>query len=73
MREVAMDVLETIRSRPKDSISAFGEYIVAELRELTPEQVAFAKRKMKRAFDDILDDANSLVSAPYINYTSTRH
>lgn len=40
----------------KDEFAAFGDHIVADLRSLSKEQAAYAKRKLARAWVDILDE-----------------
>lgn len=66
LKEMAVDALQSIQassSQPKDKFTALGEYIAAELRSLTPSQAMFAKSKLNRAFNDIIDEAISTVNA----------
>lgn len=58
LKEMAVDALRSLsESKPKDKFSALGEYIAAELQSLTPAQAQFAKSKLSRAFNDIVDEA----------------
>ncbi|XP_046805947.1 uncharacterized protein LOC124419677 [Lucilia cuprina] len=64
LKEMAVNALQSMNSRqlePKDSSTAFGEYIAAELRSLTPEQATYARSKLRRAFNDIMDEAALMV------------
>lgn len=67
LKEMAVDALQSIQSRPKDRFSALGEYFAGVLRSLPPKQATFAERKMNRVFGDILDEASSLVSSYQFN------
>lgn len=66
LKEMAVDALQSISSmssKPKDKFTYLGEYIAAELRSLTPGQAEFARSKLNRAFNDIVDEAILMVSA----------
>lgn len=63
LKEMAVDALRSMnQAQPKDKFGALGEYIAAELRSLTPQQAEYAKSKLNRSFNDIVDEAISNVS-----------
>lgn len=60
---MAVDALRSMSRTPtKDKFGAFGDYIAAELRSLTSQQAEFARSKLSRAFNDIVDEAIEKVS-----------
>lgn len=63
LKEMAVDALRSLsNTQPKNKFSALGEYIAAELQSLTPQQAEYAKSKLSRAFNDIVDEAVAKVS-----------
>lgn len=72
-----MDALQTavrfMNSPQKDSISAFTDYIGAELRTLSLEKAEWAKSKLNRAFLDIMDEAKLMVVVFVIYISSVFH
>lgn len=55
---MAVDALRAMSvPQQKDKFGAFADYVAAELRSLTPQQADYAKSKLSRAFNDIVDDA----------------
>lgn len=68
LKEMAVDAIESMRSRPKDRFSAMGEYYAGVLRSLPPDQATFTERKLNRAFCEILEEATMLVSSPQMVY-----
>lgn len=68
IKELAVDALQSIRIKnlqPKDCTSALGDYIVAEIRNLTPEQTIVVRSKLNRAFIDIMDEVHLMVRLIY--------
>ncbi|XP_065356044.1 uncharacterized protein LOC135950426 [Calliphora vicina] len=64
LKEMALEALQSLRSadsQPKDACTVFGEYVAAELRNLSPEQASFARAKLRRSLIDILDEAALIV------------
>lgn len=68
LKEMAVDALRSMsQAQPKDKFGALGEYFAAELRSLTPQQAEFAKSKLSRAFNDIVDEAIAKVNLVFFN------
>lgn len=59
LREKAVLALERISDQQdgRDQFTIFGEWIASELRNLSLAQATFAKRKLGRAVNEILDEA----------------
>lgn len=65
---MAVNALRSMNQTPaKDKFGALGEYIAAELRSLTPQQAEYAKSKLSRSFNDIVDEAISKVCTVFNN------
>lgn len=61
---MAAQALNVMSSRVvRDEFSAFGEFVVAELRSIPPDHAAYVKRKLNRALMDLMDEAELMVSA----------
>lgn len=68
LKEMAVDALRSMgQTQPKDKFSALGEYFAAELRSLTPQQAEYAKSRLSRAFNDIVDEAIQKVCTVFLN------
>ncbi|XP_065361480.1 uncharacterized protein LOC135955107 [Calliphora vicina] len=64
IKEMAFEAplsLPSAYTQSKDASTALGEYIAAELRNLPPEQASFARAKLRRSLNDILDEAALMV------------
>lgn len=69
LKEMAVDALRAMSvPQQKDKFGAFADYIAAELRSLTPQQADYAKSKLSRAFNDIVDDALLKVITKFRNF-----
>lgn len=65
IKEMAIEARQSLRtfySQPKDASTVFGEYIAAELRNLPPEQASFARAKLRRSLNEVLDEVALMVS-----------
>lgn len=68
LKEMAVDALRSMgQTQPKDKFGALGDYIAAELRSLTQQQAEYAKSKLSRAFNDIVDEAIQKVRTVFLN------
>lgn len=57
----------TEQQNKRDEFTIFGEWIASELRPLRADQAAFAKRKLGRAFNEILDEAALIVVSAWFS------
>lgn len=63
LKGMAVQALQSMsQSQPRDSFTALGEYIACELRSLTREQAMYAKQKLIRTFNEIMEEAVLIVS-----------
>lgn len=45
----------------RDDFSAFGEFVVSELRSIPPDRAAYVKRKLNRTLMDLMDEVETMV------------
>ncbi|XP_055842553.1 uncharacterized protein LOC129909502 [Episyrphus balteatus] len=55
-KQIAVKEIRSIHSQPKDPSIALCEYISSELQNLPAQQCAVARSKIRRAFNDIMDE-----------------
>lgn len=68
LKAMAVDALRSIgQVQQKDKFGALGDYIAAELRSLTVSQAEYARSKISRAFNDIVDEAIQKVRTIFLN------
>lgn len=46
-----------------DHLSAFGDFVVSELRSIPPDRAAYVKRKLNRTLMDLMDEVDMMVNA----------
>lgn len=44
----------------RDEFSAFGDFVVSELRSIPPNRAAYVKRKLNRTLMDLMDEVASI-------------
>lgn len=60
---MALDALQIIQSDANDRFSVFAEYIASDLRSLPPELASYAKLKLGRAHQDLMEEIAAMVSS----------
>ncbi|XP_046805743.1 uncharacterized protein LOC111685068 isoform X2 [Lucilia cuprina] len=64
LKEMDIEALQSLQNsepQTKDASTVFGEYIAAELRNLSTELAAIARAKLRRSLNDILDEVALIV------------
>lgn len=62
-KKMAAQALKIMTSQVKrDEYSAFGEYVVSELRSIPPVRAAHVKRKLNHALINLMEEVDSMVS-----------